>query len=323
MTEPRTKTMRDAVIERIYARMAEDRSIFFVSADFGAPALDRIRQDYPDHFVNVGIAEQNLVNVCTGLALEGLTVYGYAIATFLTMRAYEQIRNNISLMARHRQMNVNLLGVGAGLSYDMSGPSHHCLEDLSIMRTLPEIAIFSPGDWMMAEAFVDVSIGQKAPKYWRLDGKPVGSIYSDGVDVCWDKGFFELSTDGDVCLLATGCMTGRALEAADALRTDGIAVGIIDLFMLRPLDADALARALGSYHTVITIEEGFVGKGGLDSLISGILRASGSQTQLESLGFPEAHVFECNNRDALVELNGCGPQAIARAVTDCLMRSRR
>ncbi|MHC4753620.1 MAG: transketolase family protein, partial [Planctomycetota bacterium] len=108
------RTMRDALIEQIYKRMHSDENIFFVSADMGAPLLDNLRADFNDRFVNVGIAEQNLINVSTGLALEGFTVYAYAIAPFLTMRAYEQIRTNLALNSHHRNINVNMLGVGAG-----------------------------------------------------------------------------------------------------------------------------------------------------------------------------------------------------------------
>ncbi len=161
--------MRDSVIDQIYAEMRHNDKIFFLAADFGAPALDRIRQDYADRFVNVGIAEQNLINVATGLALEGYTVYAYAIAGFITMRAFEQVRTNLALMSQERELNVTLIGVGAGVSYDMSGPSHHCLEDISIMRTLPNMVVCSPSDWTMARAFIPYSINCKSPKYLRLD----------------------------------------------------------------------------------------------------------------------------------------------------------
>src|SRR4030042_6803698 len=97
MSYAQIRTMRDALIEKVYQKMCNDDKIFFLSADFGAPSLDRLREDFKDRFINVGIAEQNLINISTGLALEGFTVYAYAIVPFLTMRAYEQIRGNLSL----------------------------------------------------------------------------------------------------------------------------------------------------------------------------------------------------------------------------------
>ena len=148
------KAMRDVFLLSIYEKMAEDNTIFFVTADFGSPILDKIRADYPDRFINVGIAEQNLINVSVGLALEEFTVYTYAIAPFITMRCYEQIRVNISILSHLREMNINLIGVGAGVSYAMSGPTHHCLEDLSIMKTLPNMEVFSPSDYITAQAYV-------------------------------------------------------------------------------------------------------------------------------------------------------------------------
>ena len=137
------KAMRDVFLAALHKKMSDDDKIFFVSADFGSPVLDKIRADFPERFLNVGIAEQNLINVSVGLALEGFKVYAYAIAPFTTMRCYEQIRVNISILSQLRPMNINLIGVGAGVSYSLSGPTHHCLEDLSIMRTLPNFEVFS------------------------------------------------------------------------------------------------------------------------------------------------------------------------------------
>src|SRR3990170_1471730 len=184
------KTMRDVFIEEIYNRMHEDKNIFFLSADFGSPKLDKLRVDFKDRFINVGIAEQNLINISTGLALEGFTVYAYAIAPFLTMRAYEQIRVNLSLHAQLKEINLNLIGVGAGLSYDVTGPTHHCLEDICIMNVLPNFVLFSPSDYVSVERFVDYSVQVKMPKYIRLDGKAQPPVYSDDHKISMTEGFY-------------------------------------------------------------------------------------------------------------------------------------
>ena len=140
------RAMRDALLERIHFAMASDRDIFLVSADFGSPVLDRIRGDYPTRFVNVGVAEQNLINISAGLALEGYKVFCYAIAPFITMRCFEQIRVSLALLSKIRPMNVNLIGVGAGYSYVVSGPTHQCYEDITLMRALPNFQVMSPAD---------------------------------------------------------------------------------------------------------------------------------------------------------------------------------
>ena len=310
MNNNQLKTMRDAFIEAVYERMREDHSIFFLSADLGAPALDKLRQDFKDRFINVGIAEQNLINVATGLALENYVVYAYAIAPFITMRAYEQIRQNLSISSQIKPLNVNLIGLGAGLSYGLSGPSHHCLEDISIMRLMPNFTVFSPSDWKLAKDFVDYSIKIKMPKYLRFDGKPLPLIYGKIDDLILEKGFYELLKGKKVCLVSTGFMTHRALKVAKELQN----VGVIDVFLLKPVDENSLFEALKKYEYIITIEEAFINSGGLDSLISKIFRDRQLNVKLRNLGFNDKHVFEVGDRDYLHKLNGLDEKSIIKLI---------
>lgn len=312
------KTMRDAFIEQIYHRMHEDSGIFFLTADFGSPVLDRLKRKFEDRFINVGIAEQNLINVSTGLALEGYTVYAYAIAPFLTMRAYEQIRVNLSLHAQLKEINVNLIGVGAGLSYDVSGPTHHCLEDISIIRTLPNIIVFSPSDWVLAEKFADYSIKTKKPKYIRFDGKPLPQIYENINDIKLENGFHEMRKGKEICLVSTGYMTHSAVGVADMLVKEGIAIGVVDVFLLKPLNDDLFFEAVEGYKCVMTIEEAFVKKGGLDSLVAGILNDRNSNIRLVRMGFNDAYVFDIGNRAYLHRLNNLDAEGIAINIREIL-----
>jgi len=302
--------MRDAFIEAVYERMRRNHSIFFLSADLGAPALDRLRKDFRDRFINVGIAEQNLINVATGLALENYVVYAYAIAPFLTMRAYEQIRQNLSISSQIKPLNVNLIGLGAGLSYGLSGPSHHCLEDISIMRLMPNFTVFSPSDWKLAKDFVDYSIKVRMPKYLRFDGESLPLIYDKIDDLILEKGFYELSKGKKVCLVSTGFMTHRALKIAKKLQN----VGVIDVFLLKPLDETSLFEALKKYEHIITIEEAFINNGGLDSLISKIFRERQFDVKLKNLGFNDKYVFEVGNRNYLHKLNGLDERSIVKVI---------
>jgi len=310
------KTMRDALIERIYQRMHDNDRIYFVSADFGAPALDKLRTDFCERFVNVGIAEQNLINISAGLALEGFTVYAYAIAGFLTMRAYEQIRTNLALSSQSRRINVNLIGVGAGISYDMSGPSHHCLEDIAIMRTLPNIVLCSPSDWFAAEKFADFSIEVEKPKYIRLDGKALPRIYGEESGFKWEKGCCELVKGDGICLVSTGYMTHKALEVAAELK-GRFNVGVVDVFLLKPIDKGRFVDIFKKYRCIITIEEAFVNTGGLDSLVSNVLRDGNLDIRLKSLGFESSYIFESGNRDFLSQKGSLGREDIIRAIEQC------
>lgn len=301
-----SRTMRDAFIEAIYNKMSEDKNIFFLSADFGAPILDKLRQEFKSRFINVGIAEQNLINVSTGLGLDGYTVYAYAIAPFITMRAYEQIRQNLAISSQIKQINVNLIGVGAGLSYDVSGPTHHCLEDISIMRLMPNFSVFSPSDWVLAKNFIDYSINIKKPKYLRFDSKSLPAIYNDTDILNLENGFFELIQGEEICLISTGFMIHRALKAAKETAD----VGVIDIFMLKMFNEKSLLKTIKKYKKIITIEEGFIGNGGLDSLISKLIIDNQLDIKLKRMGFDDKYVFELGGRDYLHRLNNLSEESI-------------
>lgn len=315
------KTTRDVFIEQIYQRMHEDENIFFLCADFGSPKLDALRENFPNRFINVGIAEQNLINVATGLALEGYTVFAYAIAPFLTMRAYEQIRVNLSLQAQLKEINVNLIGVGAGLSYDVSGPTHHCLEDISIMRTLPNIVVFSPSDWALAQKFVDYSIDVKKPKYLRFDGKPLPQIYENASAIKFENGFSELFHGEKICLITTGYMAHKAINVVKKFADSSVSLGLIDVYLLKPFNENSFYETIKNYTHVITIEEGFINKGGLDGLISTILDSKNSDIHMKRMGFGDAYVFDIGSREYLHKLNNLDEESINTTIKEVMRES--
>lgn len=321
MKDNSPQIMRDVLIEQIYQRMRDDEKIFFLSADLGSPVLDKVREQFEDRFINVGIAEQNLINVSTGLAFEGFTVYAYAIAPFLTMRAYEQIRVNLSLSSELIELNVNLIGVGAGLSYDVSGPTHHCVEDIIIMRTLPNFITISPSDSKITESLVDYTIDVKKPKYIRLDGKPLTQIYDNTEDFNLESGFCELIKGEKVCVVATGFMTHKALRAAERLQEDNINVGVLDMIILKPINGELLSDALKNYEYIITVEEGFINKGGLDSLILNIINEYQLNIQLKKLGFDDKYVFDLGGRKHLHKINNLDEESIIEIAKEYLSGS--
>lgn len=310
MSEPVMMTMRDSFIGTLCDRMAGDETLFFLAADLGAPALDRLRDEFPDRFINVGIAEQNLINVAAGLALEGFTVYTYAIAPFITMRAYEQVRVNLAVSSQIRPVNVTMIGLGGGVSYQVSGPTHHCIEDLAIMRLLPNISVYCPSDWVVAAKLVDHTRTTTGPKYIRFDGKALPPLYPDAATVDLTKGFSELVNGTDICLVSTGFMTHRAVRAAQQVA----GVGVIDLFSLKPCDEAAFAAVLARFRHVVTIEEGLINNGGLDSLVTKVIRDNQLDCRQHPMGFNDRYVFDLGSRDHLHAINGMDEVAIAGLV---------
>jgi transketolase len=314
MPEPVKKTMRDVFLRKLIHEMEENRNIFFLSADFGAPPLDIIREKFPTRFINVGIAEQNMINVATGLALEGFTVYAYAIAPFITMRCYEQIRVNLAILSQIRKLNVNLIGVGAGYSYVVSGPTHQCLEDLSIMRTLPNIEVFSPADWVTAEHFVSFSIKCNRPKYLRFDAEPVPALYGGSTQPDISTGFSELKKGRSLCIVSTGYMTLKAFSLLNEMEKDGICPGLVDVYMLQSLDTKALAGILAGYSHILSWEEGFINKGGLDALVLNLLKHYSIDTSFINMGVNDGYTFELGDRDYLHNLIRAGEEDFKASV---------
>jgi transketolase len=306
--------MRDCFLETLRVHMKRDRRVFFLTADFGAPSLDAMRRDFPERVINVGIAEQNLVNIAAGLALEKRIVYAYAIAPFLVMRAFEQIRNNLSLLSGFKELNVNLIGVGAGISYDLSGPAHHCLEDIGLMRALPNMVFFSPSDGLSVRHFVPYSLSTTRPKYIRLDGKPLPDIYDPTALPDLTIGFCRLRAGKEICLVSTGFMTHRAIAVADRLAKAGTSVGVIDVFMLKTFDRDSLARELGNCRVVVTLEEGFTGKGGLDSLVLHLCAEREISTKFTAFGFDDHYVCAVGNRSQLHRQAGLDEESMTRQI---------
>ena len=308
------RAMRDVLLESIAQRMLADDRIYFLTADFGSPALDALKARFPDRFKSVGIAEQNLLNIATGLALEGFTVFAYAIAPFLTMRAYEQIRTNLSLQSFFKALNVNLVGVGTGLSYDVSGPTHHCLEDLTLMRLLPHLDLFSPSDWSLTQRFLTYCLDVKRPKYLRLDSKPVECLYTEAVASDFRQGFAELVSGDEVCIVSTGYMTHTALNAANLLAAKRIRVGVVDVFLFTG-DEQALYDTLKRFTCIITIEEALIWRGGLDAFIAGLLDRHGNPPiKLLRRGIHETYVFEAGGREHLHRLYGLDEASLVHAI---------
>ncbi|MBN1914187.1 MAG: transketolase [Candidatus Omnitrophica bacterium] len=317
------KTMRDAFLDEVHRKMRQDKKIFFLCADFGAPVLDKIRRDFPQRFINVGIAEQNMINIATGLSLEGFKVFTYAIAPFLTMRSYEQNRVNLSIHSQVSPLNVNLIGVGAGVSYEVSGPTHHCLEDISIMRLLPNFMVFSPSDWVLAAKLADACLNLNCPKYLRFDAKPLMKIYGSEMHKAdFEKGYSELAAGRKVCLVATGYMTHTALSACRQLQKDGFSCGVLDVFRLKPLNEEGLGRILKKYDNVVTMEEAFIEKGGLDSAVLRLLHKKGICAGFSSIGFKDKYDFRLGNREHLHRLNGIDTAGVVMAVKK-LMQIKR
>lgn len=321
VSESISTTMRDALLTTVHQQMKKNTNIFFLTADFGAPVLDAIRKDCPNRFVNVGIAEQNLINVAAGLALEGFVVYAYAIAPFITMRCFEQIRVNLALMSQIRKINVNLIGVGAGYSYVVSGPTHQCYEDITLMRALPSMDVYSPADSMIVEKIAERILTQTGPKYLRLDAQILPDIYHEDIHLNIADGFYEHAQGENFCLIATGFMVHTGFKILNIYRERNVNIGFIDIFNLTSFDVEKFKSSIKKYRYLITMEEGFFGKGGMDSMLFNFITNHRLNIQILNIGVPNAYEFAIGSRDLIHERIGLNADTIVQKINTFLEKN--
>jgi transketolase len=298
----RTTSMRDALFGTLYEKAKEDKDIVVVTGDMGAPSLDQFRADFPERFFNVGIAEQNMIAVATGLASEGKKVYTFAIAPFATSRCYEFTKLNAGLM----KFPIKVVGVGAGFSYDDSGPTHHTTEDISIMRTIPGLEIYCPADSVAAAKIAEMTVNSKSPSYLRLDRKVLPMIYSK--DEEFHGGFEEYISGEKVAIVTTGNMVHTALEVSAKFND---LIGVIDLYRIKPVNPN-LAETLKKYKRIITLEEHLL-EGGLGSIIAEMVVDKDLPVKVKRIGL-KSFIYAYGGREHIEEVCGIDADSVEKEV---------
>lgn len=303
-------TMRDAFFNRLYEMAKSDKDIVVVTADLGAPTLDKFRRDFPRQFINVGISEQNAILVAVGLALRHKKPIAYAITQFITLRCYEQIR----IYPCGMDLPVTILGVGAGVCYSESGPTHHSIEDLSVMRPLPNLKIYNPSDAYLSSQLAELAVDGNGPKFIRLDRDRFPNLTHIRN---LTSGFSVLGNISDINILATGNMVHVAKEVSKKLAGTHKSIGVIDVFSI-PLDEENFLRKIKLSKQLITLEEHSL-KGGFSSYILEVLNDANIQIPVKRIGFDTSLGYKaCYNyggREAIRESFGMGVQNIISMIS--------
>ena len=280
-----------------------------ISADLGnSSGLDRFKKSYPDQFLNVGIAEQNMIGVAAGLAKEGFNVFATSFAPFITMRAAEQVRMNLGYM----NMNVKAVAIGSGVSMAFLGNSHYGIEDAAVMRSIPNITVVCPADCAEIFKIVQAAVKFKGPMYIRLTGA-VGNppVYSE--DYAFEIGkAVVLREPAAVTFIATGSMVYESLEAAKLLEEKGIKAGVINMHTIKPLDTSAIEMALKYSKLIVTVEEHSI-IGGLGSAVAEYKASKRYAPPQLILGLPDAFDVTGEYR-YLLERHGLVASKISQSV---------
>lgn len=239
-----------------------DKNIVVLDADLSkSTKTDMFKKAYPDRFINMGIAEGNMMSVAAGLATTGKTVFASSFAMFAAGRAFEQIRNSIA----YPNLNVKIGATHAGISVGEDGATHQCLEDIALMRSLPNMIIINPADDIEAQLAVKAAIDHKGPVYMRFARLAVDDINSADYNFELGKGV-ALSEGNDVTIIATGLMVAEALKAKDELLKEGICARVINIHTIKPIDEEIITKAAKETGAIVTCEEHYI-MGGLGSAV--------------------------------------------------------
>lgn len=271
--------IRDAYFDTLYEFGEKDKDVVVLTNDMDVFSLLEFKRNFPDQFINVGVAEQNMINIAAGLAESGKHVFVYGIASFVTFRCFEQIKFNICSM----NLPVTIVGVGTGVSFSFDGPTHHGMQDIGVMRMLPEMSIYNPCDAISASNSCIKS--NSTPCYVRIEKGKLPIFYQTG-DPFW-KQIRDYSKEN--CVLSTGYMTHKAVEVADQLKT----FSVFDVCQLSPLPEDLLFE-LSQFRNLACLEEHSV-VGGLGSILA---ESAGEwDTSLKKIGLPHCQFLDYGQRD--------------------------
>ncbi|HLD60201.1 MAG TPA: transketolase C-terminal domain-containing protein [Candidatus Bilamarchaeaceae archaeon] len=308
--------MRNSFTNVLYEIFKKDKSTFLVSADMGFSFFERFQQDFPDRFLNTGVAEANMIGISAGLALSGKTVFSYSISTFLTMRCFEQIRDDVC----NQNANVKLVGSGGGLTYGSLGPTHHAVEDISIMRSLANMVVICPGDPIEAELCARAVYSYHGPAYIRLgrNGDPhvhtTKPLFTIGKSIIVKKG-------SDITIIATGNMLKTAHLVSLSLEKRGISTRLISMHTIKPIDQKAILKAALDTKAIFSIEEHSI-IGGLGSATAEVLADNGVNIIFKRFALPDMFCKYVGSHQYLRDKNGLGESQIYDSIINILVHNQ-
>ena len=302
-------TNRQVICDTLMEAAEQDRDIVVVCSDSrGSASLSAFAEKYPGQFVEMGIAEQNLVTVSAGLASCGKKVFAASPACFLSTRSYEQAKVDVA----YSKSNVTLVGISGGVSYGALGMTHHSCQDIAAFAALPDMRVYLPSDRFQTEKLMKELLKDHLPAYVRVSRSATEDVYSREMDFTLNRANVLLE-GADILLVACGEMVPGAYEAAKTLREEGYDVGLLDMYCVKPLDEKPLLKAAETVKLVVTVEE-HSPFGGLGSITAQTLSAH-SPRRLLSLALPDGHMIGGTNKEIFAHY-GLDAEGIAKSVRE-------
>ena len=305
---------RQAICEVLMEKAKTDRDIVVLCSDSrGSASLAPFANAFPEQFVEIGIAEQNLVSIAAGLAKCGKKSFAASPACFLSTRSYEQCKVDCA----YSNTNVKLIGISGGVSYGALGMSHHSAQDIAAMSAIPNMRVYLPSDRHQTRKLVEALLQDSKPAYIRVGRNPVEDIYAeDNVPFVMDRATV-LREGSDVAIIACGEMVRPAMLAGNLLAEQGVSATVLDMYCVKPLDREAVIRAARGAKLVVTVEE-HAPFGGLGSMVAQVV-GSECPTRVVNLALPDAPVITGTSQEVF-DYYGLNAQGIADTVLHRLGR---
>jgi transketolase len=308
--------MRKAFGEALAEQAAENPDIVVLTPDVAWPTcIDLVQRRYPERFFNLGVAEQNAMGMAAGFANAGMVPFVTMFAIFASTRASEQMRTSIA----YPRLNVKIAGSYAGLSAEGNGPTHFSVEDISIMRAIPNMTVVVPCDCVSVRKAVAAAARYDGPLYLRVSRSKVAAVYDEGnCDLVIGKAI-ELRRGTDATIIAAGTTVAASLAAASMLEAEGVSTRVLDSHTVKPIDQNAVLRAAEETHCIVTVEESNV-LGGLGGAVAEVV-AERAPVPVVRLGLRDTFA-ESGDYEALMEAHGLTPAGIAQGVRRALDMAR-
>jgi transketolase len=309
--------MRQTCLNMVYDLAKRDKRVLFIGSDLSPRLLDEMKQEMPERWYMEGITEANVIGMAAGFAMEGYIPYVNTIATFITRRCYEQVAVDLCL----HELPVRLIGNGGGLVYAPLGPTHLAIEDIAIMRALPNMTVTAVCDAKEMVRLMNATLEWPNPIYIRLakGGDPIVSRDENGFAIGKAIPMRRARSRRSIVLLATGVMTTNCLAAADLLAKDGHDVSVVHFHTVKPLDEEAVLEFSRDAELVATVEEGTM-IGGFGSAVTDVLveKLGASLPALIRIGLPDAFPHKYGLQEELLEVYGLAPAQIAARASKSL-----
>lgn len=307
--------MRAAFINTLTELARRNKNIFLLTGDLGFSVFENFREEFQDRFLNIGVAEANMVGIAAGLSLSNKVVFIYSIVPFVTMRCFEQIRNDIC----YQNLNVKIIGCGGGLCYGSAGPTHHSITDIAIMRVLPNMTVICPGDPIETELAVKASITYQGPVYIRIGRGHEPRVHSASPHFEIGKGII-LKEGNDIALIATGNMLYTANRVADTLEGNGLSIRLISMHTVKPIEKALILKVTKETKAIFTIEEHSL-IGGLGSAVAEVLPESEHKVLFRRFALPNTFIKNIGNQEYLREKNGLSVSRITANILNLVQGS--